>query len=106
MNINPLNAGAVACCTLKVCNTQQSTVAQVLRNTLATADRAAEVPTLTAQRITRNGARLLIAVCPVCSAELIHGDSGSDYTHRRSHCQCWGGGYYLTTNEQEAQHDS
>ncbi len=54
-----------------------------------------DIPTIQAQRITRNGARLLVARCPVCNSELIHGDTGSDFTHRAAHCECWGGGYYL-----------
>jgi hypothetical protein len=64
-----------------------------------------ELPTIQAKRESRNGARLLVAVCPVCNADLIHGDTGSDFTHRRAHCGCWPSGYYLetaTTNTQEA----
>ncbi len=59
-----------------------------------------DIPTLTAQRITRNGTRLLVATCPVCNAELIHGDAGSDFTHRRAHCQCWVSGYWLEAQTQ------
>jgi hypothetical protein len=63
-----------------------------------------DIPTLQAQRIERNGARLLVARCPVCGTELVHGDSGSDFTHRASHCRCWAG-YWLEaqTQTEEAQ---
>ncbi len=62
-----------------------------------------DIPTLTARRETRNGARLLIAVCPVCGVELVLGDAVSDFTHRVSHCSCWPHGYYLETATQQKE---
>jgi len=62
-----------------------------------------DVPTIQARRESRNGARLLVARCPVCGASLIHGDTGSDFTHRRAHCQCWASGYWLETQTEQAE---
>lgn len=68
-----------------------------------------QIPILTARQITSpDGVRQLAFLCPECGRHIVHGWPQSDTlpTHRLAHCNCYKAGYYLTTNEQEAQHDS